>query len=112
MIGRRIELSLYNNRTIYDIKRIIGAVNKVPAEYVRLIRFSTTSEIKDIDNGKTLADLGFKPNESLIANKQNLGNIPKAPLLNPDKSLTKEARSIFGEWFDMFSHDGLMTPED
>jgi len=111
-IGKRIELSLYSNRTVYDIKRIIGAVNKVPAEYVRLIRFSTASEIKDVDNGKTLADLGFKPNESLIANKQSLGNIPKAPLLNPDKSLTKEAVSIFGEWFDAFSHDGLMTPED
>lgn len=112
MIGKRIELSLYSNRTVYDIKRIIGAVNKVPAEYVRLIRLSTTSEIKDIDNGRTLADLGFKNNESLIANKQNLGNIPKAPLMNPDKSLTKEAIAIFGEWFDSFSHEGLMTPED
>ena len=112
LIGRRIELALYSNATVYDIKRIIGAVNKVPAEYVRLIRYSTTSEIKDIDNGKTLAELNFKPNESLIANKQNMGNVPKAPLLNPDKSLTKEAEMIFGEWFDQFSHDGLMAPED
>jgi hypothetical protein len=111
-IGRKIELSLYSNSTIYDIKRIIGAINKVPAEYVRLIRHSTTSDIKDIDNGKTLAELNFKPNESLIASKQNMGNIPKAPLTNPDKSLTPEAEGIFGEWFDSFSHDGLMTPED
>lgn len=112
LIGRKIELSLYSNSTVYDIKRIIGAVNKVPAEYVRLIRYSNTSEIMDIDNGKTLAELNFKPNENLIANKQNLGNIPKAPLMNPDKSLTKEAISIFGEWFDSFSVEGLMTPED
>lgn len=111
-IGRRFELALYSNATVYDIKRIVGAVNKVPAEYVRLVRSSTTSEIKDMDNGKTLADLAFKPNEVLIANKQNTANVPKAPLLNPDKSLTPEARSIFGEWFDGFSHDGLMTPED
>jgi hypothetical protein len=112
LIGRKIELALYSNATVYDIKRIIGAINKVPAEYVKLIRYSTTSEIKDIDNGKTLAELNFKPNEQLIANKQNLGNIPKAPLLNKDKSLTQEAKDIFGEWFDDFSHDGLMTPED
>jgi hypothetical protein len=112
LIGRKIELSLYSNSTVYDIKRIVGAINKVPAEYVRLIRYSNTSEIKDIDNGKTLAELNFKPNESLMANKQNLGNVPKAPLMNPDKSITKEAIAIFGEWFDSFSHDGLMTPED
>jgi len=111
-IGRRIELSLYSNSTVYDIKRIVGAINKVPAEYVRLIRYSTSSEIKDIDNGKTLSELNFKSNETLTANKQNLGNIPKAPLINPDKSLTPEAIGIFGEWFDAFSHEDLMTPED
>ena len=113
LIGRRIEVSMYSNATVYDIKRVIGAINKVPAEYVRLIRgASTTNEIKDIDNGKTLADLSFKPNESLTATKQNMGNVPKAPLMNPDKTLTPEAQKIFGEWFDTFSHDGLMTPED
>ena len=113
LIGRKIEVSMFSNATIYDIKRVIGAINKVPAEYVRLIRgASTTNEIKDIDNGKTLADLSFKPNESLTAIKQNMGNVPKAPLLNPDKTLTPEAQIIFGEWFDTFSHDGLMTPED
>ena len=112
LIGKKVELSLYSNSTVYDIKRIMGAINKVPAEYVRLIRYSTSSEIKDIDNGKTLAELNFKPNENLIANKQNMGNIPKAPLLNKDKSLTKEAINIFGEWFDDFSVDGLMTQED
>lgn len=112
LIGRKIELSLYSNATVYDIKRIMGAINRVPAEYVKLVRYSTSSEIKDIDNGKTLAELNFKPNESLIANKQNLGNIPKAPLLNKDKTLSKEAINIFGEWFDDFSHDGLMTQED
>ena len=112
LIGRKIELSLYSNATVYDIKRVIGAVNRVPAEYVKLIRTATTSEIKDIDNGKTLSELNFKSNEVLVANKQNLGNIPKAPLLNKDKSLTKEATDIFGEWFDEFSHEGLMTPDD
>ena len=112
LIGRKIEVSLYSNATVYDIKRIIAAINKVPAEYVKLIRSATSSEIKDIHNGKTLSELNFKTNETLIANKQNLGNIPKAPLLNRDKSLTKEAEDIFGEWFDDFSHEGLMTPED
>jgi hypothetical protein len=112
LIGRYIELSMFSNSTVYDIKRIIGQINKVPAEYVRLIRYSTTNEIKDVDNGKTLAELNFKNNESLIASKQNMGNIPKAPLLNKDKSLTPEAIAIFGEWFDDFSHDGFMTPED
>ena len=101
-IGKRIEFSLYSNMTVYDIKRIIGAVNKVPSKYVRIIRFLTASKIKDVDNGKTLADLGFKLNESLIANKQSLDNIPKASLLNPDKSITIEAISIFCEWFDAF----------
>lgn len=112
LIPRRIELALYSNATVYDIKRLVGAINNLPAEYVRLLRHSTTSEIKDIDNGKTLAELNFKPNETLMATKRNMGNIPKAPLVNPDKSLTKEAIAIFTEWFDQFSHDGLMTPED
>ena len=112
LIPRKLELALYSNSTIYDIKRVVGAINDLPAEYVRLIRHSTTTEIKDIDNGKTLAELNFKANETLLATKRNMGHIPKAPLVNPDKTLTKDAIRIFGEWFDQFSTDGLMTPED
>lgn len=110
--GKRFELSLYSNCTVFDLRNIIGVLTNVPAELIKITRISTKSEIKDVSNGKTLADLEFKNNEDLIAQKKNLDNIEKAPLTLPGGVLTQEARAIFEEWFDTFSKDGLMRKED
>ena len=60
----------------------------------------------------TLGDLNIKSKENIMAMKRNLDHIEKAPLCNHDGSLTPEARAIFELWFDSFSKDGLMDPDD
>lgn len=110
--GKRFELSLYSNCTIFDLRNVIGVLTNVPAEMIKITRISTKSEIKDIENGKTLADLEFKNNEDLVVTKKNLDNIEKLPLTQMGGQLTPEAREIFEEWFNTFSKDGMMRKED
>ena len=110
--GKRFELSLYSNCTIFDLRNIVGVLTNVPAEMIKITRVGTKSEIKEVQNGQTLADLEFKNNEDLIATKKNLDNIEKAPLTQLGGQLTPEARAIFEDWFDTFSKDGLMRKED
>jgi len=98
---------------MFDLRNIIGVMTNVPAEMIKVVRISSKDkeEIKDVDNGKTLADLNFKNNEDLVASKKNI-DIEKAPLTQTGGQLTPEARAIFEDWFDTFSKDGLMRKED
>jgi len=110
--GRKYELSLYSNTTVFEIRNIVGVLIGLPAEFIKLTRFGNKGEIKDKDNGKTIGDLEFKNGESLVANKRNLDNIENAPLTNLDGSLTEDAEAIFHSWFDDFSPNGYMTRQD
>lgn len=98
---------------MFDLRNIIGVMTNVPAEMIKVVRISSKDkeEIKDVDNGKTLADLNFKNNEDLVASKKNI-DIDKAPLTQVGGQLTPEARAIFEDWFETFSKDGLMRKED
>ena len=110
--GRKFELYLYSNTTIFDLRNIIGVLTNVPAEVIKLNRMSTKKEIKDQENGKTLGDLEFKHNEELIAVKKSLDYVDKQPLTVKGGELTPEARQVFEDWFNGFSKEGLMRKED
>lgn len=61
------------------------------------------TELKDIDNGKTIAALGLAGGEILTAQKLAVEeHIPNAPLIGGDGELTPAARRIFGGWYDRF----------
>ena len=79
-------------------------------KYLKL-EFAKGKEILDIENGKTLADLGFKNDEALTAQKVNMDEeVPKVPLLGPDGKMVPKLLQIFNEWFDMYSDEkGSMT---
>lgn len=53
----------------------------------------------------------FKPNEQFNVYKKSNTSVQKAPLVLQDGTLTPEARKIFIEWFNSFSTDGKMSPE-
>jgi len=74
-------------------------------KYLKLQR-ANGKAIKDVDNGKTLAELGFSTNEQLTAFKINIvEEVPNAPLTGPDGRLTEKASKIFNEWFDLYSDE-------
>ena len=69
-------------------------------------------DIRESDNGKTLAELKFKPNESLSAFKKNIYSSVKMPLLTENGSdLSFRAKVIFREWFKMYSVEDPDNPD-
>lgn len=73
----KIEFPCYSNTTIWELKKIIGEkisrTNNQDGSYnqeapchpgtIRLYRYAGSLDIKDADNGKTLSEMKFKPNE-------------------------------------------------
>ena len=104
-----IELQLYSNTTIWELKKEVARLTDLSAMYVRLSRHG--EEIDDVNNGKTLYDLKFAHGETLVANKKSADDIPEAPLLNSENNLTPEAKRIFREWFAEYSTDGFMNTQ-
>jgi len=67
--------------------------------------------LKELENGKTLAELRFKPNEQLTAFRRNVYSAPYVPLLNETgDELSDRAAHIFTEWFNMFSVEDPAFP--
>lgn len=51
------------------------------------------SVIKDVENGKTLAQLGIQTNDVINAYKIQIEEeVPNAPLIGPDQKLTEKAK--------------------
>lgn len=112
LLPKKIKIALYSNNTVWDLKCMIAKLTLVTPEYVKIVRYSGSQEIEDTDNGKTLGELEFKNSESLIASKKKLTTMPDAPLTTPEGGLTIQAENIFHCWFDTFSKEGFMTPEN
>jgi len=111
--------------TIWDLKKVIGVhASKLrtsdgnfifdqavhPAS-IRLYRYAGAVDIKDIENGKTLAEMHFKGNEQLTAFKKNVYTSSKEPLLNEyGTDLSDKAKAIFTRWFMKYSMDDPENP--
>lgn len=95
----RIELAVHSNTTLWDLRKLIGGhcsrayFNKAdPASYfqetpchpssIRVFRSVGSTDLRENENGKTLAELRFKPNEVLTANKKTTYNTLAVPLVN------------------------------
>ena len=80
----KVEIGMSSNATLWDLKKEIGrriaqqesadgTVIQGPAVHpatIRIYRMLFSMVIPEGDNGKTLAELKFKPNESLTAQKK------------------------------------------
>lgn len=68
-------------------------------------------DLREIENGKTLAELRFKPNEVLTAFRRSAFSSAKVPLMNLDKTdISERARQVFTDWFGNCSK--LVDPND
>ena len=64
-----------------------------------MTRSRYNSDIDEHDNAKTLNDLNFEENESLILSRRASYSTENAPLINKNMELTPAAKKIFTEWF-------------
>ena len=84
-------LSVYSNVTVWELKKEVAKQLDLSPKYLRLQR-SGGKAIQDIENGKTLAQLGFENNESLSAVKVNIEEeVANAPLIGSDGRLSEKA---------------------
>ena len=66
--------------------------------------------ITDLDNGKTLAELNFKKNETINLYKKQVTTTSNMPLLNPDNRLNARATDLFTNLFNMFAVEDPSKP--
>jgi hypothetical protein len=100
-----IILSLYSNTTVWELKRTVAKHLELIPKYLRLER-QNGKAIRDLDNGKTLGELGIQNNEVIVATKMHVEEeVPNAPLIGPDGKLSTRAKEIFNEWYDMYSDE-------
>lgn len=111
----KLEVGTYSNTTLFELRKLIGehasrVYNEETRTYtqdtpvhpanIRVFRAVGCMDLKEIENGKTLAELRFKPNEVLTAFRRSAFSAAKVPLLNIDRSdLSERAKSVFADWF-------------
>jgi len=59
---------------------------------ISIHRLVGSTKIKDVDNGMTLRELKFKPNETLTVFKKSMFTPLKMPLLKSEEALTDKAK--------------------
>lgn len=111
----KFELACYSNITFLELKKLIaeeytkqpGWPKDAPAPHpfsFKVIRCKDASVVKDINNGSTLAELKFKPNENLNIATMGLETDRKAPILNDELTgLNGRAINIFTNLFNEFA---------
>jgi hypothetical protein len=57
-------MSVYSNTTVWEFRKEVAHQFDLAPKYLKLEKADGT-EIKDLDNGKTLSQLGFQTNEVL-----------------------------------------------
>lgn len=108
---KKVELKVPSSLTVYELRCMAGKALKIYWDQVRLTRPYSHKEIKDAENGKTMADIRLKSQDSLIVTRKQL-NIPRADLLTSSGELAPGAVAIFKRWFASFADkEGRMSPE-
>ena len=110
-IPKKMNVETYENTTVWELKIELGKYfNSSPCCIKLKIDFQ---EVKDTENGKALSEFVQKRKGIVMAEKKNMDDIPKVPLLlYPQMELTEQAKNAFTEIFGRFSKNGKMVKED
>lgn len=110
-IPEKVDFKVHGNTSVWELRCMAGKAAKIYWDQVRLERTFTHQEIKDNQNGKTIAELRLKTHDTLIVTCKQL-NIPKFELLMPDGEIAEKPKSIFLSWFhDFADRNGKMNAE-
>lgn len=86
-----VVLSIYSNATIWEFKKEVAKALELAPKYLK-IESNNGKMIKDLDNGKTLAELGYTNNDIFTAYKVHIEEeVVNAPLIGADGKLTEKA---------------------
>ena len=90
--AKSILIKIYSNATVWEFKKEVARLLDLAPKYLKL-EIGTNIVIKDVENGKTLAQIGLKSGDVVNAFKiQVEEEIPNAPLIGQDGKLTEKAK--------------------
>ncbi len=98
-IPKSFLIRLYSNTTMSEIASELSQILRTTSKDLKITRSRLNIDIDEHHNAKTLNDLNFEENESLILQRRASYSTEHAPLLSKSKELTHAARRIFTEWF-------------
>jgi hypothetical protein len=82
-------MSVYSNATVWEFKKELARQLELAPKYLKIERGKGVV-VKDIENGKTLGELGLQNNELITAYKINIEEeVVDIPLKNPDGKLNE-----------------------
>ena len=89
-----ILIKIYSNSTVWEFKKEVARLLDLAPKYLKLeIATNNNRVIKDLENGKTLAEIGLKSGDNVNAYKMQVEEeIPNAPLIGQDGKLTEKAK--------------------
>jgi hypothetical protein len=109
-VGGELVAQVHSNNSLWDLRKQLAQALDLAPRHLRLTLGPKQDgpELKDIDNGKSIAALGLKGGELLTAAKRAVPEekIASAPLL-ADGELTPRAAEVFGSWYARFCEDGV-----
>ncbi|KAM3147422.1 hypothetical protein pb186bvf_000229 [Paramecium bursaria] len=97
-----------------ELRVKIAKLIKTSWDNIKLARaniFNQSRDIPDTDNGKTVLQVGIKKSENLIITKNPQQLIPQVQLIDQDDKLHPRFIQIVSDWFDQYSTDGRMNPD-
>jgi hypothetical protein len=109
-VGGELVVQVHSNNSLWDLRKQLAEALDLAPRHLQLTIGPNQDgrELKDIDNGKSIAALGLKGGEQLTAHKRVVEeHIPNAPLLGPDNELTPKAAAVFGSWYERFCEGGV-----
>lgn len=116
-------IPISTHSTVYQLKQLIcsqmtfkqepdGSWRNVLRPHpwtIRLAKLGGSVQIKDSDNGKTLADMMFKNDEVLTIYKKQTNTASKMPLLTPENKINARAKAVFTQIFERYAEE---DPDD
>lgn len=110
---KKIDLKIYSNKTILDLRVEIAKKIKVTWDEIKLKKMGYyPKDIVDSDNGRTIGEMRFKNLENITVTRRPTPPIPYAKLLDADNQLLDKPKQIFTDLFKIFSKNGYMDEEN
>jgi hypothetical protein len=107
---------VHSHNSLWNLRKEVAEALELAPKQLQLFlgTGSNATELKDIDNGKSMSALGLTGGEALTAQKSATieEHIPNAPLVDQAGELTPAARRIFTGWYRRFCDaNGAFTKE-